>query len=127
MTQRLARLLALSAFLAVLPVGPARAQTVTPTDIVAPQTLAIAVRDSSYDPAYPSVSVGTTVTWVNDDPELHTITSDDGVLNGEIQPRGRYAFTFDQPGVYFYYCLAHDWMIGEITVGDSEPDPSSAD
>jgi len=84
-----------------------------------PATLHVAAQDYSFDPSYPTVSVGTTIAWTNYDDELHTITSDDGLFDGEIQPGESFSFTFDHPGVYFYYCQPHDWMIGQITVTDA--------
>jgi plastocyanin len=76
----------------------------------------IAIRDSSYDPAYLTVVPGSTLTWLNYDGELHTVTSEDRLFDGEMGPRERLSLSFDRPGVYFYFCVPHDWMIGEITV-----------
>jgi len=76
----------------------------------------IVAERQAFDPAYVSVPAGTTITWVNRDRELHTVTSDIGLFNGELTPRGSFAFTFAEPGVYFFYCQPHDWMIGEVTV-----------
>lgn len=80
--------------------------------------------DYTFEPAYLTVPVGATVVWANTDPEAHTVTSDFGVFDGEIGPGESFRYTFLQPGVYFYYCRPHDWMIGEITVVvESEPGP----
>ena len=76
----------------------------------------IVIRRQSYEPPFPAVPVGTTVTWVNRDPEEHTVTSDVGLFDGSLGTRERFSFTFTEPGYYFFYCKPHDWMIGEITV-----------
>ena len=73
-------------------------------------------KDYWFEPTYRTVSVGTTVTWVNGDDESHTVTNDLGLFDEEIWPGDSWSYTFTQPGVYFYYCQPHDWMIGEITV-----------
>jgi plastocyanin len=62
------------------------------------------------------VPAGTTVRWINGDAESHTVTEDLGRFDAEIWPGESFSFTFSEPGVYFYYCKPHDWMIGEITV-----------
>lgn len=72
--------------------------------------------DFTFEPAYLTVPVGTTVVWTNADWEAHTITSDEGVFDGEVAPRQSYRYTFREPGIYFYFCKPHDWMIGEIIV-----------
>jgi len=83
--------------------------------------LIITAERFTFSPPYPTVPVGTTVTWLNRDREAHTITSDTGLFDAEIGPRETFRYTFDQPGAYFYFCLPHDWMIGEIAVV-AEPD-----
>ena len=80
------------------------------------QELKVDARDYWFEPTYKTVPVGTTVTWTNGDDESHTVTSDLGLFDQEIWPGDSWSYTFGQPGVYFYYCQPHDWMIGEITV-----------
>ncbi len=65
-----------------------------------------------------TVSVGTTVTWTNDDPEmLHTVTDVDGSFDSGFLAAGeRFSFTFTEPGEYEYYCLPHPWMRAKIVV-----------
>jgi plastocyanin len=76
----------------------------------------ITARQLSFEPAFPTVPVGTTIAWVNRDRELHTVTSDLGLFDLEVEPGASASMTFTEPGVYFYFCQPHDWMIGEITV-----------
>jgi plastocyanin len=87
--------------------------------------LLIVIQRQSYDPPYPTVPAGTTVTWVNRDREQHTVTNDEGLFDGSLDARGRFSFTFTEPGHYFFYCKPHDWMIGEITVEGTSLDPSA--
>jgi plastocyanin len=104
----------LALLMALLAAQAARAQTPDPPADGGPYV--VVARQYTFSPPFPTVPVGTTVTWVNRDREAHTITGDAGLFNVEIGPREAFSYTFDQPGVYFYYCLPHDWMIGEVTV-----------
>ena len=76
-----------------------------------------------YIPLNLEVRAGTTVTWVNEDSVPHTIQSQDEkgnivalfnsapLLTGET-----FLHTFDESGVYNYYCSLHPWRVGIITV-----------
>jgi plastocyanin len=87
-----------------------------------------------FDPSTTTVEVGTTVTWRNDEPITHTVTSGRFVgvdettgLRSSQDPDGRFAaklpgkgktfsFTFTEPGNYTYYCDIHQGMNAMITV-----------
>jgi plastocyanin len=63
---------------------------------------------AGYDPNPATVSVGTTVTWMNADPIAHTATSTTGVFDsGSIPQNGTYSFTFNTAGSYPYFCTIH--------------------
>jgi len=80
------------------------------------QELKVDAKDYWFEPTYRMVAAGTTVKWTNGDDESHTVTNDLGLFDQEIWPGDSWSYTFTEPGVYFYYCQPHDWMIGEITV-----------
>ncbi|MFN8635784.1 MAG: cupredoxin domain-containing protein [Chloroflexota bacterium] len=70
-----------------------------------------------YDPASLTVSVGSTVTWVNGGATSVTVTSPDGLFDSEsIGPGGTFSFTFDTPGTYRYFCVPYPHMKGVIVV-----------
>jgi FtsP/CotA-like multicopper oxidase with cupredoxin domain len=75
-----------------------------------------------YQPTILHVSSGTTVTWVNDDPYGHTVTSGAGRQadkkfdSGDIGPGGQFSYTFQQPGTYAYFCAYHPEMNGTVVV-----------
>lgn len=93
-----------------------------------------------YEPPVISIKKGDTVTWVNDDQEGHTVTSGKGTgrfgwMGGEKfgEPTGLFdsdrffkgqswSFTFDNTGLFPYYCTIHPWMEGVVFVGESIPD-----
>ena len=69
-----------------------------------------------------TIPVGATVTWANRDEARHTSTSGisdnkDGIWDSPILVKGeKFSFTFDQPGVFPYWCLIHPFMTATITV-----------
>ena len=70
-----------------------------------------------------TVTVGTTVTWTNQDGARHTTTSgqngqfDDAGWNSPTLSRGEsFSHTFDQVGTFAYTCKIHPSMNGTVTV-----------
>ncbi|HEX9678741.1 cupredoxin domain-containing protein [Nitrososphaera sp.] len=71
-------------------------------------------------------TVGSMVTWTNNDATFHTVTS--GVVEGNTpKPDGRFdssfmkkdttfQFLFESPGEYDYYCSLHLYMTGKVIV-----------
>jgi plastocyanin len=65
-----------------------------------------------------TVTVGTTVTWSNDDPgQIHTVTEVNGAFDSGFFNEGEtWSYTFDEPGEFEYYCLPHPWMRAKVIV-----------
>jgi plastocyanin len=94
----------------------------------------ISLKLLSYMPMDMAVKVGTTVTWRNDEPITHTVTSGqvtgvdatsglrtgqkpDGLFSATLKTRGStFSYTFTKPGTYTYYCNIHYGMRATITV-----------
>ena len=81
----------------------------------------VSMRNLKFAPSTVTVSAGTTVTWVNNDPQgaPHTSTSDTGLWDsGRMNVGKTYSHTFDQPGTYSYHCTFHqdEGMVGTIIV-----------
>ena len=80
--------------------------------------------DKSYSPNPAEIKAGETVTWTNDDSQIHTATS--GAVGAEdsgkvfdssiLSPKATFDFKFDQAGEYDYYCTLHPQMLGKVTV-----------
>lgn len=69
-----------------------------------------------------TVLQGTTVTWTNVDTMSHTVTADDVSFNsGVLAPGQSFSHTFDQPGIFTYYCAIHGRasMSGAVQVDPS--------
>ena len=95
-----------------------------------------------FNPSTTTVPVGTTITWRNDEPITHTVTSGryegvdkttglrseeypDGTFNAELGGKGKtFSFTFTKPGSYTYYCDIHQGMNATIVV---VADPTSTE
>lgn len=95
--------------------------------------------DVWYDPPSISITMGDTVTWLNDDREGHTITSgqgsgrfgwmsdDYGSPNGLFES-GRFmsgeswSYTFNEQGQFQYFCVIHPWMEAIVIVNPGIPD-----
>lgn len=77
----------------------------------------VEIRDFTFYPADLTIDAGTTVTWVNRDSVAHTATNKPGTWDsGYLSEDDEYAFEFDSPGSYSYFCRPHPYMLGTITV-----------
>lgn len=64
-----------------------------------------------------SVPPGSTVTWINNDEEPHTVTSETGLFaSGGLDGGQKFSFRFDKPGTFKYRCSLHPQMVGTVTV-----------
>lgn len=80
--------------------------------------------DKAYSPNPAEIRAGETVTWTNDDSQIHTATSgtvgteDSGTVfdSSILSPKATFDFKFDQAGEYDYYCTLHPQMVGKVVV-----------
>src|SRR3712207_4642114 len=76
----------------------------------------------AYQPNPVQVSVGSTVTWTNNDAQPHTATSGQNVTpdgrfdSGIMAPAATFDFTFTEAGEYPYFCMLHPNMVGTVSV-----------
>ena len=85
----------------------------------------------AFQPESISVDAGTTVTWRQTDPGVHTVTSGtvdqgtggvtekpDGTFDsGNLETDKTFSFTFAEPGTYSYFCAVHPaTMRGRVQV-----------
>jgi amicyanin len=79
---------------------------------------AVTIKNFAYSPANLTVSVGTVVTWTNEDVAPHTVTSDTGSeLNSTNLAQGQtYSHTFSTAGTFPYHCTIHPNMKAQIVV-----------
>ena len=75
----------------------------------------IVIKNFMFAPASLTVKAGSTVTWVNQDGEPHTVAS--GLFrSGALDTNDKFSFTFDKPGSYTFVCTIHPQMTGTIIV-----------
>ena len=85
------------------------------------------IEDVCYIPSTIVVEKGKSVTWINDDSSFHTVTSgfwgeptglfdSTADTNGYLDPYQSYTFSFDEYGVYDYFCTLHPWMKAKVIV-----------
>jgi plastocyanin len=76
----------------------------------------------NYAPASVTVAKGGKVTWTNNDPVPHTVTSTSvpsgasSFDSGNMNANATYTVTFTVDGTYLYLCSYHPWMHGTILV-----------
>jgi plastocyanin len=84
----------------------------------APPPVTVKIDNFVFNPATLTVPVGTTVTWVNQDDIPHTVVSDDKTTfrSKPLDTDDRFAFTFNTPGAFGYFCSIHPHMRGMVVV-----------
>lgn len=85
----------------------------------AAETTRVVIDNFAYSPREITVAPGTRVTWTNRDDVPHTVTSsaqprafDSGALDDDSS----FAFVFQTPGTYDYFCALHPHMTGKVIV-----------
>lgn len=92
-----------------------------------------------FSPPVLTIHKGDTVTWLNSDKEIHTVSSGKGVDRSEFsqgkmagtpdgyfesdsfKPGDSWSFTFDKSGTFYYFCTIHPWMNGAVVVSEKIP------
>lgn len=73
----------------------------------------VAIQNFAYSPQVVTITVGSSVTWTNDDGVDHTVTSLSGPAafdSGQIAGGGTYSHRFTVVGTYTYHCADHSMM-----------------
>lgn len=88
---------------------------------------AVTMANVAFAPASLTVTVGSKVTWTNDDTVPHTVSfSGGGPGSSEIiEPGQTFEATFEEPGTFEYTCTLHPGMAGTVEVIGDEAAASS--
>lgn len=71
------------------------------------ERIVIKITNFQFDPKEVTIEAGTTVEWV-DEMGRHTVEADDSSFQSDVLLKdGRFERTYDQPGVFPYYCSLH--------------------
>lgn len=78
------------------------------------------IEDCAFQPSVTYIDPGDKVTWRNDDIFGHTVTGVNGSWGGDrnLSEGDTVSFTFEEEGVFPYYCAYHPSMVGAVVVGD---------
>ncbi len=103
------------------PATPAPTGAPTATPAAASQAPAgaasVTIAGFAFNPPTITVSVGTTVTWSNQDSATHTVTFSDGsTSSGRLAQGGQFQRSFDKAGTFTYACSIHSSMTGTVVV-----------
>jgi plastocyanin len=72
-----------------------------------------------------NITTGNTITWKNNDVEIHTVTSgspDNSIEKGKefdsgnLNPKQTFEHVFNKDGTYNYFCIFHPTMTGVVNV-----------
>jgi plastocyanin len=79
----------------------------------------VTIDNFTFSPAQITVPAGTRVTWTNRDDIPHTVTDSGNpraMKSPPLDTGETFAFTFDKPGDYRYFCSLHPHMQGTVVV-----------
>ncbi len=96
--------------------GSANDEDATPT-VLDDLAVTIDIRDFQFRPPNLSVPAGATVTWVNRDEAPHDQKARDETWKTNLLQRDEESvITFDEPGMWEYFCTIHPYMTATLTV-----------
>ena len=88
----------------------------------ASRAVAINIHNFAFAPPQLTITAGTTVTWKNEDGEVHRVKdNDNGFASAALDTNDGFSHTFAIPGVYNYFCAVHPYMVGKIVVKPARP------
>jgi plastocyanin len=92
------------------------------------RTRVVPMEKLCFAPVVARVPRGATITWINRDPTTHTVTGVGGGWGSydQIADGDRVSYSFDDEGVFPYFCFVHPGMSGAVVVGDGIGNGSSA-
>ncbi len=80
-------------------------------------TATVHIENFAYVPAALTVAAGTTVRFVNDDSEAHTVTAANKSFDSAGLDTGdSWSYRFASAGKFRYFCQLHPYMHGTIVV-----------
>ena len=88
-------------------------------------SVSASIAGGAFTPNPINISVGSSVTWTNNDTGTHGIVADNGAFNsGPIAAGARFSYTFPTAGTFTYHDSSNAGMVGTVTVsGSSMPSP----
>lgn len=95
------------------------AQEMAAQGMALPDAVVVSLVDDRFEPVSIEIPAGTTVTWVNNGADWHSVAAYDGSFESpKLATGGTFSHEFTEPGTYKYICKHHglQGMIGQIVV-----------
>jgi plastocyanin len=90
---------------------------ITETSATAAQTAKVTIKNFEFVPKELTVTVGTTVEWVNEGGR-HAVKADKNEFKSDVLANGgKFSHKFDKPGTYAYHCEFHGSPGGKDMAG----------
>ena len=82
------------------------------------RTTSVTISNFAFHPAAVTVKAGSTVTWTQEDTDVHTVHvgGAGGFTSPTLQKGQTFSHTFKSPGTYAYICSIHPFMHGTVIV-----------
>jgi len=91
--------------------------TEAPASTSDPASCVVEIKDFAFSPQTLVISVGSKVTWKNQDEEPHRIAETNQVFTSPpLDTDQMFTYEFKTAGRYKYFCTLHPHMTGEIIV-----------
>lgn len=75
---------------------------------MAPPLVIVVMDDFVFNPQKVTIDTGTTVVWINQEAEVHSVTADDGTFDsGDLDRDAVFSVPFGKTGTFPYYCIYH--------------------
>ncbi len=85
--------------------------------VAAASEVTVKIANFTFSPADLTITLGTTVTWVNNDDIPHALVETEKTFRSKaLDTDDNFSFTFTTPGEFTYFCSLHPHMTGKITV-----------
>jgi plastocyanin len=87
-----------------------------PADAGKGQQYTVTISSMSFGATPANLKVGDTISWVNNDSVMHTVTARDHSFDLRLNPGQSAPLTLDKAGRIPFYCLFHSSMRGTLVV-----------
>jgi plastocyanin len=93
-----------------------------PADGIAGDGETVTISGFEFEPASLTVEAGASVSFVNEDSVVHTVTAGSpdeqtGEFDESLSEGDEATIVFDEAGTFPYFCQVHPTMTGEVQVG----------
>lgn len=93
-----------------------------------PRTHEVHIVDYEFRPQFITVMKGDTVKWINHDNKSHIVKSYTDLFDSDkLDKKDSYSTTFDNQGVFNYFCYEHPYMKGSVSVVSAGHHPNVQD